>query len=159
LIGSKGCRTVENDTSSPACIDLARQWIEECISSHPCCRAPKSPLPKRVVDVGSEGGEPRLYLSQKEEIVPYTTLSYCWGNFRHITTTKDTLKQRLLGIPTSVLPKTFNDAIVLTRRLGIQYIWIDSLCIIQDDDLDWVSMPALWTPILGLLERHIEELY
>jgi len=144
-IGWKGCRTVEDDPSSPACIDLARRWIEDCISSHPCCCTFKSPLPKRVVDVGSEEVEPRLYLSQKDEIVPYTALSYCWGDFRHITTTKDTLKQRLLGIPISVLPKTFNDAIALTRRLGVRYIWIDSLCIIQDDNLDWVLSLHFWT--------------
>ncbi|KAF1827128.1 HET-domain-containing protein, partial [Dissoconium aciculare CBS 342.82] len=35
------------------------------------------------------------------------------------------------------LPLTFQQAITLTRRLGIEYIWIDSLCIIQENDVDW----------------------
>jgi len=48
-----------------------------------------------------------------------------------------TLSQRQASIPPSKLPKSFRDAIQITRRLGYEYIWIDSLCIIQDDPADW----------------------
>lgn len=65
------------------------------------------------------------------------TLSHCWGRTQFITTTRDTLKQRIAGIALTDLSKTFKDAVSLTRKLGIRYLWIDSLCIIQKDKEDW----------------------
>lgn len=57
-------------------------------------------------------------------------------------TTVATFEERQKKIPFSELPKTFQDAIIITRRLGIQYIWIDSLCIIQDSGADWEQEAA-----------------
>lgn len=59
-----------------------------------------------------------------------------------LTTTSGTLKQRLQQIPMAILPKTFQDAIAFTRGLGLSYIWIDSLCIIQDLTSDWKNEAA-----------------
>ena len=67
----------------------------------------------------------------------YATLSHCWGSVNVIRTTKETLAQRMRGIDWESLPRTFQDAITIVRALQIWFIWIDSLCIIQDDDLDW----------------------
>jgi len=53
------------------------------------------------------------------------------------TTTRETLAERYRNIPFSQLPKTFQDAVQIARALGFQYLWIDSLCIIQDDTTDW----------------------
>jgi hypothetical protein len=58
------------------------------------------------------------YLSQGE-IASYTALSHSWGSFRPMTTEKATLEQRLSGIPFLDLPKTFQDAVILTRELGV----------------------------------------
>ena len=101
--------------------------------------APKSAhLPKRVIDIGSLDGTsaPRLYESQGEA-GEYAALSYCWGRTPAFTTTAATLASRLQGISWNELPKTLQDAIKLARCLGLQYIWIDSLCIVQDDGKDW----------------------
>jgi hypothetical protein len=65
------------------------------------------------------------------------TLSHCWGSAQLITTTANTIKQRIAGIPLEDLPQTFKDAVSLTRNLGIRYLWIDSLCIKQLDEEDW----------------------
>lgn len=65
------------------------------------------------------------------------TLSHCWGPSQLITTTRDTIKDRIAGIELKDLTKTFRDAVSLTRNLGIRYLWIDSLCIIQLDKGDW----------------------
>jgi hypothetical protein len=65
------------------------------------------------------------------------SLSHCWGKEQIITTTTNTLQDRKAGIKISELPKTFRHAIRITRGLGIRYLWIDSLCIIQDDKKDW----------------------
>jgi hypothetical protein len=67
----------------------------------------------------------------------YVTLSHCWGEKHIVTTTKESLTRRKEGIEVSLLPKTFSDAILITRKLRFRYLWIDSLCIIQDDEADW----------------------
>lgn len=65
------------------------------------------------------------------------TLSHCWGTSSILTATKRSIEDLKEGIAVSFLPKTFQDAIKITRRLGIKYLWIDCLCIIQDDPDDW----------------------
>lgn len=67
----------------------------------------------------------------------YICLSHCWGLQQIITTKAATLAERMREINVEELSKTFWDAICMTRKFGIDYIWIDSLCIIQDDSLDW----------------------
>ncbi len=110
-----------------------RVWVTQCETSHEQCRstAPK-PLPRRVIDVGSSQSNPRL-VETKNENIPYIALSHCWGTDQTFTTTKSTIDERYAGFDLSVLPKTFQDAIAVTRQVGIQYLWIDSFCIIQDD--------------------------
>lgn len=64
------------------------------------------------------------------------TLSYCWGGPQAFSTTLDTVAKFTSGFLISELPKTLQDAVEITRRLGLKYIWIDSLCIIQDSASD-----------------------
>ncbi|KAJ4403442.1 hypothetical protein N0V91_006494 [Didymella pomorum] len=81
-------------------------------------------------------------MSTAGEEADYICLSHCWGLAQIITTTKATLNERKRGIPWGLLSNTFQDAIVMTRTLGFRYIWIDSLCIVQDDALDWEKESA-----------------
>ncbi|KAF1830656.1 HET-domain-containing protein, partial [Decorospora gaudefroyi] len=67
----------------------------------------------------------------------YGCLSHRWGSRQPLQTRKETLSRFKAGIPWESIPKTFQDAITFTRKLGLSYIWIDSLCIIQDDKQDW----------------------
>lgn len=68
----------------------------------------------------------------------YAALSYCWGDDPDtFTTTRDSINDMIEEIPQSRLPATFLNAFEISRRLGIRYLWIDALCIIQDDDDDW----------------------
>jgi len=70
----------------------------------------------------------------------YLALSHCWGVStikERLTTTLATLDCRLETIPMSLMPAIFYDATIITRRLGYRYLWIDSLCIIQDSVEDW----------------------
>jgi Heterokaryon incompatibility protein (HET) len=119
-------------------VDLAERWINDCLESHQLCPGPSlSVLPTRVIDVGVEdrSEEPRLFLSQgcKDR---YATLSYCWGGPQPITLTRATVDKKQLGMPAIELPAAFQDAIKVTRNLGLRYLWIGALCIIQDDDFD-----------------------
>lgn len=80
------------------------------------------------------------------KIVPITDSSPCIGPVdpsKHFTTTTSSLVDRKRGIDLEVMPKTFQDAVKVTRKLGFRYLWIDSLCIIQDDAEDWERQSAL----------------
>jgi hypothetical protein len=98
-----------------------------------------------VVDVGPSDGSqlPRLRDTQTEPLQDheksYAALSHCWGKKRIITTTKATLHERMRHIPIGSLSRTFEDAVRTCRELNIRYIWIDSLCILQDDKDDWAA--------------------
>jgi hypothetical protein len=110
------------------------------MKTHESCKsAGEQLLPKRVLrlqDMGHGRFHVRLIETSKEHDV-YTALSHCWGNEQPCTTTSSTLEARKQRISWAEIPKTFRDAIIFTAKLGIQYIWIDSLCIIQDDPIDW----------------------
>ncbi|OCL09915.1 HET-domain-containing protein, partial [Glonium stellatum] len=117
---------------------LMNDWIQTCIKTHPHCRSDEhSQLPKRVLDVGtSQDFSVRLHLSSGEQ-VKYAALSHRWGKENLLKTTKNTLEARKQSIDWSDLSKTFQDAITLSRLLNLRYLWIDSLCIVQDDLADW----------------------
>ncbi|KAK0705485.1 heterokaryon incompatibility protein-domain-containing protein [Lasiosphaeris hirsuta] len=123
-------------------VALASKWLHICTDSHQKCSPDPSTLPKRVIDV-LEGVrlvdtlvEPDLALDE-----PYMTLSHCWGSQRVVQTLKTThgtMYQHRQQIPWHTLPRLFRDAILLVRALKCRYVWIDSLCIIQDDHEDWM---------------------
>ncbi|KAF2138579.1 uncharacterized protein K452DRAFT_328760 [Aplosporella prunicola CBS 121167] len=95
--------------------------------------------PKRLLKVS--GTRIRLIDSSEYKVLSYITLSHCWGAGEQgktpLTTSRDTYRHRCQDIPWTELPRTFQDAITLTRLIGCEFIWIDSLCIVQDDDDDW----------------------
>lgn len=96
-----------------------------------------------MIDVSDIKALESVFLYESEgESGRYTALSHCWGKMQIIRTTKATIGQMKQGIPWASLSKTFQDAITLTRQLGVQYIWIDSLCIVQDDRYDWETESA-----------------
>ncbi|KAL2355488.1 heterokaryon incompatibility protein-domain-containing protein [Cryomyces antarcticus] len=132
-------RDVSVDSSSKECLKLAENWLLDCAMNHPKCRPVyESPLPTRVIHVGSKDQEPYLYESKGEKR-KYAALSHCWGpkEIEPITTEQTTLEKREKGIPFASLSKNFQDAVMIARRLFIDYLWIDSLCIIQDSTPDW----------------------
>jgi hypothetical protein len=79
----------------------------------------------------------------------YVCLSHCWGKVQLIRALKDNIEDIKNGISFASLPKTFQDAIQITRHLGIRYLWIDSLCIIQDDEDDWEREASQMAAVYG----------
>lgn len=118
---------------------LARIWLARCTDSHEGCRTNKSHrLPSRLISV--RPGAVKLVTTITWQTTPrYATLSYCWGKEPFPTLTRDNFDSFLKHIPEEDLPQTFKDAIQATWRLGLEYIWIDALCIIQKeaDNRDW----------------------
>jgi hypothetical protein len=104
--------------------------------------------------VGTISTSPRL--CQGKDLEPgtkYATLSHCWGDQGVVTLTKDTFGPFQGKIPMDVLPKTFQDAIIITRRLasryGVRFLWIDSLCILQDSLEDWNEEAPRMVEVFG----------
>ena len=95
-------------------------------------------LPTRVLELtGSK--KVRLHITDPDRPnhYRYVCLSHCWGNVATVRTTTETIEQYCSLIPWNTLPRTFKDALYLTSHLGLRYLWIDSLCIVQDDADDW----------------------
>jgi len=93
-------------------------------------------LPTRVIDIR---GTPSLVLTKGEMTGRYAALSHCWGDPRlhPLKTTRESLLDHLNGLPLDTMPQTFRDAVIISRNIGVPFLWIDSLCIVQDDEEDW----------------------
>jgi hypothetical protein len=136
-------------------IPVINYWLDNCQTSHPdCATSEPAFMPTRVVDVGlAENQEPRLVLTADLNFTDhrlnatarrYLALSHCWGLSMLPTaiTTLSTISDRLQTIPIAGLSRTFADCITIAQRMRVQYIWIDSLCIIQDSREDWEKEAA-----------------
>ncbi|KAL6851841.1 HET domain-containing protein [Trichoderma novae-zelandiae] len=130
-------------TDSEASLGWVAEKLRHCDNRHGCHgKKPVSigSLPQRILDIGSTDSD-RIRLKAFDvddgEIPKYACLSHCWGTSRPSSTTIANLETHKQGIPCSVLPRLFRDTITFVRRLGISLLWIDSLCIIQDDQDDW----------------------
>jgi hypothetical protein len=87
--------------------------------------------------------------TMNNEVVPYLALSYCWGGDQRHKTTKRSMLHSNGAVNVSLLPATIRDAISVTINLGYKYLWVDSLCIIQDDQQDRMAeiakMPTIYS--------------
>ncbi|PBK66881.1 HET-domain-containing protein [Armillaria solidipes] len=127
-------RQVLLDVDSLMGYSLIKKRIDDCLL-HECCPQPCAALlPTRVIDC-KDPDQPRLLAHNGVED-KYVALSYVWGGKQpHSTTTKN-LESYIKGIPLINIPKTVVDAITVTRKLGLQYLWVDALCILQDSKDD-----------------------
>ena len=150
------------NTGSSRSIETAVSWIDTCTGEHSLCTSlrrksqeDQSWLPTRLLEVGSNTSKDdhqTIYLRENLGSLQdsrYATLTYCRGSKVSSTLTTANLAELKNGIFVSHLPRTFRDAIWMTHRLGIRYLWIDALCILQDVEQDWlyegVTMSNLYT--------------
>ncbi|KAH6887106.1 heterokaryon incompatibility protein-domain-containing protein [Thelonectria olida] len=131
----------DDSTGSAANFDLAKQWLADCIANHPTCKVEPqemggSTLPARLINVQDPHAPYLQVMSQKDLSVQYCALSYRWGDGKRFTTTRANYSAFQTLIPPKEMPKTFQDAIYASHILELQYVWIDALCIIQDDAND-----------------------
>ncbi|CAO2654583.1 Nn.00g113160.m01.CDS01 [Neocucurbitaria sp. VM-36] len=111
--------------------NLVQSWLEDCDSSHHCVnmrQAGDSRFELRVIDVQD------LCVVKAPEACRYTALSYVWGNVQQPLLKTDNME--LFSIPESLrsipIPQTIKDAMHVCRLLKLRYLWVDSLCIVQD---------------------------
>jgi len=128
---------------------LIRGWLHDCDTTHfePMCKSSTdtrltlnaSPrLPTRLIHVGRNGEDVvKLQKTRTETKGDWIALSYRWGDSPPFSTTRRNLDKHSAGMTLATLPRTFQDAIKVTRALGKDYLWIDSICIIQGEDSDF----------------------
>ncbi|KAK7996718.1 transcription activator of gluconeogenesis [Apiospora arundinis] len=131
----------ELDSGSMHSLNIAGSFLAECQEKHERCSTKPVILPSRVIDTGLENDVVKL-IEPRGQSGTYACLSHCWGGELILATTQETIQRKKTGIPLDELPKTFLDAVKIVRHLGIRYIWIDSLCIVQDDADDWARESA-----------------
>lgn len=127
-----------------------RETINKCTSE--CSHLETTGfLPTRLLYLGPGLNPSSIRLINRQDIsqsssvgqsrLKYAALSYCWGSQsdgeNQLCTTSDSLEARTAGIDESSMHTVLRDAVKVCRELSIQYLWVDSLCIIQDDLSDW----------------------
>ncbi|KAF4993164.1 hypothetical protein FGRMN_6649 [Fusarium graminum] len=133
-------------TNSKTSFEHAQEWLSECLTSHGCPKPSTAgvPLPKRLLDVQGNPNDPIRLIETQGTEYPYVCLSHRWGDPRHkqLKTTTRTILNHMNKIEWHELPATFQDVVTVCRSMGIEYLWIDSLCILQSfpditpDELD-----------------------
>ncbi|KAK0622484.1 heterokaryon incompatibility protein-domain-containing protein [Immersiella caudata] len=127
-----------------------RTWIRECDEKHPVCRSQNQEgdwRPTRLLDIGRASSDLVSLVrgANMRRGQTYASISHRWGTSSSILKlTTDNLGEFEQGVPLESLPQSFRDCILVARKLGIEYIWIDSLCIIQSGDggRDWLHESA-----------------
>ena len=127
-------------------LELMATWVGRCTAEHPKCTPKTSKgyfCPTRLLDLRAANDTSVVALIESSELRrltshgQYVALSHCWGGLLPLKLTNNNIDTLKGAINLSQLPKTFQDAIALTRFMQIRYLWIDSLCIIQDSHTDW----------------------
>lgn len=126
------------EPGSPTQAELLRQYLHICDMQHECRHGEDSALPTRVIDVGDGSylEDLHLHVTNEGDRGKYLTLSHSWGKLEQIVLDKYltyncNLREKCRGIVWADLPRTFQDAVTITRQLGMRFLWIDSICIIQ----------------------------
>ncbi|KAJ9155578.1 hypothetical protein NKR23_g1864 [Pleurostoma richardsiae] len=154
-------RPYEQDVRSATSLRFARDCYKFCLQNHGRCRQPavrsKSHeiLPEEVIDTRNipsrllqiYSNRHRVYVNLVQlegdieakiriSTLGYAAPSYCWGGDQPVKLTRESQQQLQAGFVVTKLPQTLQDAVWVARKLDLQYLWIDSLCIYQDDKKD-----------------------
>lgn len=137
---------ITDSTGSSSTKNLIIHWLQQCRLHHSDCICPSgtdiSWMPTRLLDICSSDVSDDVRVIQSSTIpsqADYIALSHCWGSESFLTLTANNENELKRGIQLTRLPQTFQDAVTVAKWLEVRYLWIDSLCIIQDSDsgTDW----------------------
>jgi len=146
---SGGSAIYSSNTGSTETMLQITAWLKQCVETHGICNKglEETWMPSRLLEISEVCGELRVHLRDRSQLqhARYLTLSHCWGpsgNQKLQLTTK-TLKAFHEGIAVSNLKPTFRDMAHLTWQLRFRLMWIDCMCIMQDDKKDWAKESAM----------------
>jgi hypothetical protein len=143
-------RDLSAHSGADECFDLAKSWLKTCTRDHKVCSdLSPPPSPTRLIDVGLSSSIIKLIDAGKGFTEKYAALSHCWGGKVSLQTKKDSIDKFKKALNWDEMPKTFQDAVTVTRKLDIPFLWIDSLCIVQDSVTDWEIESAKMADVYG----------
>jgi Heterokaryon incompatibility protein (HET) len=156
LITDRRLNPMPPSTESFETFKLIHHWLRICDNDHEDCiqrvSAHRWRPPTQLLYVGAFRPEPIVQLRESQMLQPgfiYVTLSHCWGLSNRLRLTSALYENFVDGLNLDILPKTFRDAVALTKCLGVDYLWIDSMCIIQDSMPDWKRECLLMSDVYG----------
>ncbi|USW50621.1 Putative heterokaryon incompatibility [Septoria linicola] len=130
--------------------DLIKYWLERCTRWHRRCHGLSSGfMPTRLIHIGGTSSKTRL-VDRPDVQEPYVALSYCWGGNHGLRLVNDNLEKLKIHIDESAMNNTNREAVEVARHLGISYIWIDAICIVQGDAEDW-ARESIWHRCMEML--------
>jgi Heterokaryon incompatibility protein (HET) len=131
-------------------ITIMQRWVQICEEEHPeCARPPNLDLPGRLVEISDEGHALKIVDVELSDGTPYTALSYCWGGDMSLMLMAVNEKALRSGFRVKELATTMQDAVRLTWKFGLRHIWIDCLCVMQDNQSDWLHETSRMGSIYG----------
>lgn len=154
-----GCE-VKGSTSGDESLQQAQQWLERCFATHLACATGHAGfVPSRLLRIrGNSCGEGDASVQLVErmgtsftQVTQYAALSHRWGlRTMDSATLRSNLRARKeVGLPHASLPRMTQDVVYVLRQLGVEYLWVDCFCILQDDVDDWkheaVQMAAIYS--------------
>ncbi|KAH6613038.1 heterokaryon incompatibility protein-domain-containing protein, partial [Boeremia exigua] len=130
---------------------MSRTWLRTCIHEHKNCGPAQVEFrPTRLLQLNGAGRSVRLCEGAEiPESVQYVTLSHCWGGDVPGKLTKQNINSLRSGISLESLGQTFQDAVQIALELCVEFLWIDSFCIIQDSYGDWQSESVKMAHVYG----------
>ena len=156
-IGGQGRYPADN-IDSEQLFDKITEWFKTCVGEHRRCIRGRPTLPTRLLRTGTDMdfSSDKVWLSKTRDLrdqtkdIRYLALSYCWGGTVNMRTLRENVHIReKYGLHVADLPAVIRDAITVARKLKFEYLWVDSLCICQDDEQEWKQEAALMADIYG----------
>ncbi|KAH7180043.1 heterokaryon incompatibility protein-domain-containing protein [Fusarium flagelliforme] len=142
-------RPVSSDPKFSSILAEIPDLIQNCKDRHGHVGDENGEAPTRILRIDDNGLTITLHEGNMNIQGGYAALSHCWGNGPQITLNTGSVTNLAKGINTADLPKTFQDAVWIVSQIGISYLWIDSLCIFQDDATDWARESARMAKVYG----------
>jgi hypothetical protein len=134
------------NTCSSSSFAMLRSWLRQCIDDHEICRLSLSRTkPTRVLDLQAFPATDFIRMVETHEVnmdVTYAALSYRWSSTTDFVLTKSNYEEYRSQIPQKCLPRSIREAVEICRNLGIRYLWVDALCVIQGDSTDFMHEVA-----------------
>ena len=146
------------NSDSEQLFDKITEWFRTCVGEHRRCIRERFTLPARLLRTGADldFSSDKVWLSKTRDLrdqtkdIRYLALSYCWGGTVNMRTLRENVHIRgKYGLQVADLPAVIRDAITVARKLKFEYLWVDSLCICQDDEQEWEQEAALMADIYG----------
>ncbi|KAH7309318.1 heterokaryon incompatibility protein-domain-containing protein [Rhexocercosporidium sp. MPI-PUGE-AT-0058] len=161
-------RNSRSPTIGQESLEQIKTWLGACCKDHSTCEnswtlvSEERKLPTRLLNINKVSGQWQVHVivgTEAQVDAAYVTLSHCWGTSDFVRLTSETYPSYSDNLPFKTLSRTFQEAVELTFALGFNYLWIDSLCIIQDSHDDWVHESSMMGSVYAQGHLNIAATY